>query len=128
MAIGLSIIAALEGFGVVLLGIAIFGLGFGLLFPAATALVADGTNVEERGGAFGMFYAVYSFGVVIGTFASGFIMDIFGDSTRLPFAFATGMVLVGGIILITVSSRFKSVNAESVFAATPEFVRKTKNS
>tara|TARA_B100001123_G_scaffold165256_1_gene190379 strand:- start:1796 stop:3007 length:1212 start_codon:yes stop_codon:yes gene_type:complete len=128
MAIGLSIIAALEGFGFTLLGMAVFGLGFGLLFPAATALVADGSNIDERGGAFGMFYAVYSGGVVVGTFASGLIMDIFGDATRLPFAFAAGTVLLGAIVLITVSRVFKKSSAAGIFTAAPEFMRKTRNS
>ena len=128
MAIGLSIIAVLEGLGAALLGIGVFGLGFGLLFPAATALVADGTNVEERGGAFGLFYAVYSFGVVVGTFSSGLIMDIFGDAMRMPFAFAAGTVLVGVITLVTVSLRFKKKNVTGIFAAAPELVRKTRNS
>lgn len=44
----------------------LFGSGFAFLFPAMTALVIDQTSADERGRAFGLFYAFYSLGVVIG--------------------------------------------------------------
>ena len=57
--------------GAVYGAMALFGLGFGLLFPAATALVADATVPAERASAFGVFYAAYSLGVVAGRSAAG---------------------------------------------------------
>ena len=69
IAIGLALLGVLEGYGGVVAGMAVFGLGYGLVFPAATALVASATGADRRGVAFGVFYAVYSFGVVVG--ASG---------------------------------------------------------
>ncbi|MBI3977050.1 MAG: MFS transporter [Chloroflexi bacterium] len=77
-------------------GMAVFGLGFGLLFPSATALVADATGRANRGAAFGIFYAVYSLGVVIGSVLSGLLNDWLGDLTGAPF-------LAGAAIAIAVS-------------------------
>ncbi|MGH2350923.1 MAG: MFS transporter, partial [Chloroflexota bacterium] len=63
---------------------ALFGLGFGLLFPAATALVADASGLGERGAAFGLFYAAYSLGVVVGSVTSGALDDLLGATTPTP--------------------------------------------
>ena len=41
-----------------------FGTGFGLLFPACTALVADATPPAARGAAFSLFYVTFSLGTM----------------------------------------------------------------
>lgn len=76
------------------LGMAVFGLGFGLLFPSAAALVADAADREERGAAYGIFYAVYSLGVVIGSTLSGILGDWFGDLSGAPFLAAAAVALL----------------------------------
>ena len=40
IAVGLALLGVLTGYGGVVAGMAVFGLGYGLVFPAATALVA----------------------------------------------------------------------------------------
>ncbi|OEH84620.1 hypothetical protein BHU72_08985 [Desulfuribacillus stibiiarsenatis] len=50
----------------------VYGCGFGLIFPAMTALVVDQTNVSTRGKAFGIFYAAFSLGVFLGPIMSGY--------------------------------------------------------
>ena len=52
-------------------GMLLFGFGFGLLFPALTATVSESADGRRRGAAFGIFYAVYSLGVVIGSVITG---------------------------------------------------------
>ena len=52
-------------------GMLLFGFGFGLLFPALTATVSESADGGRRGAAFGIFYAVYSLGVVIGSVITG---------------------------------------------------------
>lgn len=91
--IAMLILAVAPGLIVFVVGMAIFGLGFGLLFPAATALITDVTAVRERGAAFGIFYAVYSGGVVIGSVVSGLLNGWQGDLTGLPF-------LVGALVAL----------------------------
>ncbi|MEW6622701.1 MAG: MFS transporter [Bacillota bacterium] len=52
-------------------GMGIYGLGFGLIFPAMNAIIIDQTEKYYRGTAFGVFYAVFSLGVFSGPLAAG---------------------------------------------------------
>lgn len=69
-------------------GIGVFGLGFGLVFPTSAALIAKATAPGERGTAFGVFYAVYSVGVVIGSAQSGVVSDVSSRALGAPFLVA----------------------------------------
>ena len=93
IAVGLALLGVLEGYGGVVAGMAVFGLGYGLVFPAATALVAGATGADRRGMAFGVFYAVYSFGVVVGASGSGRLAAFSDDLVGLPFLVAAVVVL-----------------------------------
>ena len=93
IAAGLALLGILDGYGGVVAGMAVFGLGYGLVFPAATALVASATGADRRGMAFGVFYAVYSFGVVVGASGSGRLAAISDDLVGLPFLVAAAVVL-----------------------------------
>ena len=93
IAIGLALLGVLEGYGGVVAGMAVFGLGYGLVFPAATALVAGATGTDRRGMAFGVFYAVYSLGVVVGAAGSGRLASLSDDLVGLPFLVAAAVVL-----------------------------------
>jgi MFS family permease len=98
--LALLLLAAVDGLAGVGLSMALFGLGFGLLFPAATTLVTEATRINERGRAFGLFYAVYSLGVVIGSLLSGLLDEQFGTLTVTPF-WAGGLValaMLGGLL------------------------------
>ena len=75
-------------------GMALFGLGFGILFPAVTALVADATQPHERGAAFGVFYAAYSLGVAAGEIGSGQLARAFGAQSPAPFLVFGALALV----------------------------------
>ena len=93
IAAGLALLGVLEGYGGVVAGMAVFGLGYGLVFPAATALVAGTTGAGRRGMAFGVFYAVYSFGVVVGASGSGRLAALSDDLVGLPFLVAAAVVI-----------------------------------
>ncbi len=93
VAAGLALLGILRGYGGVVAGMAVFGLGYGLVFPAATALVAGANGAGRRGMAFGVFYAVYSFGVVVGASGSGRLAAISDDLVGLPFLVAAAVVL-----------------------------------
>ncbi len=93
IAIGLALLGVLEGYGGVVAGMAVFGLGYGLVFPAATALVASATGADRRGMAFGVFYAVYSLGVVVGASGSGRLASLSDDLVGLPFLVAAAVVV-----------------------------------
>ncbi len=91
--LGLVILALSLARSPVALGMGIFGLGFGLLFPATSALVVEASAPEERGSAFGLFYALYSVGVILGALLSGFLAELVGTSSGLPF-------LVSGLLAV----------------------------
>ena len=55
---------------------AIFGCGYGLISPASSALLSRSTSSENRGLGFGFYYAIYSVGVLVGSFLSGLITDL----------------------------------------------------
>jgi len=94
--IGLALLAlsVWPDMGAVYAEMVAFGVGFGLLFPAATALVADASPPAERGTAFGVFYAVYSLGTIVGSLAAGALSGVFGDTTTSPFLVAAVLALV----------------------------------
>ncbi|HVG95498.1 MAG TPA: MFS transporter [Chloroflexota bacterium] len=102
IAVALLWLAAGGSTGALYGAMAVFGLGFGLLFPAATTLVADATRPHERGLAYGLFYAVYSLGVVAGGLLSGALAAASGPATRAPFAVAALFALA---VALTISVR-----------------------
>ena len=94
VAAGLAVLGIAESYGVIAAGMAVFGLGYGLIFPAATALVTEAAGPGRRGMAFGVFYAVYSLGVAIGSAGSGRLVGLYEDSMGLPFFVSAVIVLV----------------------------------
>jgi MFS family permease len=72
----------------------VFGFGFSLLFPAATALVADASASFERGTAFGVFYAVYSLGTIAGALVAGALSGMAGDTTTIPFVVTGALAML----------------------------------
>lgn len=73
---------------------AIYGVGFSFLFPSTSAIIIAETNSQDRGKAFGLFYAFFSLGVVIGSF-------IVGAIAATPFVgFAVGSLGILFMILI----------------------------
>lgn len=109
--IGLSIIASVH----ILLNFAvtplmsyglmtIYGVGFALVFPSMNRIVSETSSQMDRGKAYGIFYAFFSLGAVVGSFLSGIAIEV----TGLPFSSsATIMLLIGLYLLVT--SRKKAV-------------------
>ena len=69
-----------------------FGLGFGFVFPSLGAAVSERAGGGRRGIAFGVFYAIYSLGVFIGSSASGWTFDTLGASA--PFAVSAAVAAI----------------------------------
>ncbi|MBC7226714.1 MAG: MFS transporter [Thermoflexales bacterium] len=75
----------------------LYGLGFGILFPAKSALVADETTPLTRGKASGVFAAMFSVGMIAGTGMAG-AMERWHQAAGLhPFQVAA-MVILGGLL------------------------------
>ena len=83
---------------VVMTSMVIYGVGFGLLFPSLSASVTELTPRGHRGAAFGIFYATYSLGVVLGSVVSGFIYGAV-EELGTPF-FASAIVAVAALPIV----------------------------
>jgi len=57
----------------IFLSMGVFGLGFALMFPAMTTIIMNWVPIVHRGKAFGIFYACFSLGVVVGSFSVGLL-------------------------------------------------------
>ena len=104
VAAGLAVLGVSAGYGVIAAGMAVFGLGYGLVFPAATAMVAEAAGSARRGMAFGVFYAVYSLGVAVGSAGSGRLAGLFEDLVALPFVISA-VVVVAAIPVVAMVRR-----------------------
>lgn len=104
VAAGLAVLGISAGYGVIVVGMAVFGLGYGLVFPAATAMVAEAAGRARRGMAFGVFYAVYSLGVAVGSAGSGRLAGFFEDLVALPFLISA-VVVVAAIPVVAIIRR-----------------------
>ncbi|MBY0122646.1 MFS transporter [Bacillus sp. S/N-304-OC-R1] len=101
MMIGMSII----GIALILLSLSstlfllficmiIYGMGFALLFPSISAMLVKNTDEETRGKAFGLFYAFFSLGVVVGSSLTGV----------LSVSFAAGYIIAACILFVSTIS------------------------
>jgi MFS transporter, DHA1 family, multidrug resistance protein len=62
----------------------VFGLGYGLVFPAGAGFLAAASSPPERGRAFGLFNAFFSLGLVVGPTLSGLLAAASPASPFLP--------------------------------------------
>jgi DHA1 family multidrug resistance protein-like MFS transporter len=108
--LGMLVLAVVPTLVGAVVGMAVFGLGFGVLFPAAAALVVEATERSERGAAFGVFYGVYSGGVVVGSLMSG-ALEAWGEG--LPFVVGAAVALVAAPLVMMVGRRVVSVGGEA---------------
>ena len=66
-----------------LVGAAIYGLGFGAAHPALMALTADRVPLEERGKAMGTFYVAWEVGITVGSVGAGLLLGVTGFPVTL---------------------------------------------
>lgn len=85
---------------VAIISMIIYGFGFAFVFPSMNQMVAESTTEENRGKAYGIFYAFFSLGVVAGSFISGIVAELLG----LPFLISA-IIMLAIAAFIYVSSR-----------------------
>lgn len=73
IAISLALLGVFRLLPVMFMIMVSYGVGFALLFPAVTASVTDHVAEHDRGKAFGLYYAFFSLGVVVGPFFVGWL-------------------------------------------------------
>lgn len=81
----------------------IYGLGFAFVFPSMNRMVADVSSQEDRGKAYGVFYAFFSLGVVAGSSISGVVSQTIGS----PFIVSAIIMISCGVGLVAISRKFR---------------------
>lgn len=76
---------------------ALYGLGFALLFPSLNSLLVNHIASEHKGKAFGVFYAFFSLGVVAGSSGVGAFTEDYDVALRLAAIF---LLLSCGLLMI----------------------------
>lgn len=66
LALGIGAIANLTALPALFAALVVYGLGFGMVFPSAVAALVTHVPEGKRGTGFGIFYAVFSLGAVVG--------------------------------------------------------------
>jgi MFS family permease len=82
--LGLALLAVARTRGLFVLSAAVFGLGFGNMYPAFAAHVVRHVDPRRRGAAFGGILAAFDTGIGTGSVAVGWMAGLAG----YPFAFA----------------------------------------
>jgi MFS family permease len=96
-----ALLGASSGLGLDVGGVVLYGVGFGLVFPAAAASVGIAVAPAERGRAYGLFNAAFHAGLSVGPVAAGLAATSAGFG---PFATSTVM-LVGLAALLPLAGR-----------------------
>lgn len=95
MAICMSFISFSESLSLLFVFMALYGVGFAFLFPSINSLLIESTTDENRGKAYGYFYAFFSIGVVSGSGITG-LLEL---SANEGFLF-TGILLLAAAAVI----------------------------
>lgn len=81
----------------------IYGIGFAFVFPSMNKIVAEASSKVDRGKAYGIFYAFFSLGSVVGSFVSGATSDTLG----LPFLSSAITMITIATISIFLARRYR---------------------
>lgn len=98
--VSLFILPSLTTFPLLIAVMSLYGIGFGMLFPSASALVGDHSAPDERGIAMGVFHGLLTGGVAVGAVTIGWVAEISGIQQGLLSA-STVMVMALILTLIT---------------------------
>ena len=107
MLIGLFLIAS--SFGVLIIsleaplpmiGMALLGLGHGLIFPSSAGMVKEKTKGSQSGVATGTFYALIVAGVAIGGPVSGFTLQVFNPQFTLALGIIVPLIVAIALVVL----------------------------
>lgn len=87
---------------------AFYGVGFALVFPSVNAIIIEQTNTNDRGKAFGLFYAFFSLGVVGGSLMTGLL----AVSANRAFVVTAYILVVNSVIISFIIRRSQRTTVE----------------
>ncbi len=79
-------------FSLMVVIMALYGIGYGLLFPSISALIADFTTADEYGRATGIFHALITVGVSVGAPLMGWLAGFLGIRMSLSLSGAALLI------------------------------------
>ena len=80
----------------------IYGIGFAFVFPSMNRIVTEASTKVDRGKAYGIFYAFFSLGAVLGSFFSGATSDALG----LPFLSSAITMIAVSILIYFIAKKY----------------------
>lgn len=110
IAVALVVMIVAPDLTTLMLASALFGTGYGLVFPAVTGAISLAATTRTRGRAFGLFNAAFSLGLALGAPLAGGLADAVlrsgvGTSTLDPFVPAAVLCLGAAAWILTASRR-----------------------
>jgi len=96
--VSLVVLPSMATFPLLAAVMALYGIGYGILFPSISALVADHTVPEERGMATGVFHALLTAGVAIGAPLAGWVGE--GVGVQLGLVSASAILVLALVMAL----------------------------
>ncbi len=102
-AIGSLVLAATSNFTILVIGSLISGLGIGFYWPAAEAVVADASQIDNRRETFAIARLADNLGLAIGIVLAGFLIAIIGSYRWLFVIDAISFLVFFGVIYVGIN-------------------------
>ncbi|WP_265272817.1 MDR family MFS transporter [Nostoc sp. KVJ3] len=102
-AIGSLVLAATNNFTILVVGSLISSLGIGFYWPAAEAVVADASEIDNRRETFALARLADNLGLAIGIVFAGFLISIIGSYRWLFVIDAISFLLFFGVVYVGIS-------------------------
>lgn len=112
-AIGSLVLAATSNFTILVIGSLISGLGIGFYWPAAEAVVADASQIDNRRETFAIARLADNLGLAIGIVLAGFLIAIIGSYRWLFVIDAISFMVFFGVIYVGINQTEQQQMGES---------------
>ncbi|MEH2287488.1 MDR family MFS transporter [Nostoc sp.] len=103
LAIASLVLAATDNFTSLVIGSLISGLGIGFYWPAAEAVVADASQIDNRRETFAIARLADNLGLAIGIVLAGFLIAIIGNYRWLFVIDAISFMLFFGVVYVGIN-------------------------
>ncbi|MEH2296133.1 MDR family MFS transporter [Nostoc sp.] len=110
---GSLVLAATSNFTILVIGSLISGLGIGFYWPAAEAVVADASEIDNRRETFAIARLADNLGLAIGIVLAGFLIAIIGSYRWLFIIDAISFLVFFGVIYLGISETEQQQMGES---------------
>ncbi|MEH2244938.1 MDR family MFS transporter [Nostoc sp.] len=112
-AIGSLVLAATNNFTILVIGSLISGLGIGFYWPAAEAVVADASQIDNRRETFAIARLADNLGLAIGIVLAGFLIAIIGSYRWLFVIDAISFLVFFGVVYVGINETEQQQMEES---------------